>query len=389
MWLGAAALIDAAVVGINPTRRGAELARDITHADCQLIVTESRHVAPARRPRPRRLRRDRVLDVDSDEYTARARALRRRAAARRRDRRAAASTSCCSRRAPAAHRRPCICSQGRLAAHRRRSSPTRQPITPDDVMYQVMPLFHSNACMVGFGPWLAQRRAPRALRRRFSASGFLPDVRKYGVHVLQLRRQAALVHPRDTRAARRRRHHAARRVRQRGRRPRPRALREALRLPGAGRLRLHRGRRDHHRACPSMPKGALGRRRPRARVDPRSRDRRGVPAARSSTSRAGSLNPLEAIGEIVNKNGAAGVRGLLQERRGQPGARTRRLLLDRRPRLPRRRTATSTSPAATSSGCASTARTSRRRRSNASSRATPTSCSRRCTPCPTRRSATR
>ena len=43
MWLGAAALVDAVIVGINPTRRGAELARDITHADCQLIVTESRH----------------------------------------------------------------------------------------------------------------------------------------------------------------------------------------------------------------------------------------------------------------------------------------------------------------------------------------------------------
>src|SRR5690349_17944062 len=43
MWLGAAALVDAVVVGINPTRRGAELARDVTHADCQLVVTESRH----------------------------------------------------------------------------------------------------------------------------------------------------------------------------------------------------------------------------------------------------------------------------------------------------------------------------------------------------------
>src|SRR5881227_4206576 len=43
MWLGAAALVDATVVGINPTRRGAELARDITHTECQLLVTEGRH----------------------------------------------------------------------------------------------------------------------------------------------------------------------------------------------------------------------------------------------------------------------------------------------------------------------------------------------------------
>src|ERR1700674_3321104 len=40
-WLGAAALAGAAVVGITPPRRGAELARDITHTDCQFLVTES------------------------------------------------------------------------------------------------------------------------------------------------------------------------------------------------------------------------------------------------------------------------------------------------------------------------------------------------------------
>ena len=39
--LGGAALAGAVVVGINPTRRGAELARDIRHTDCQVIVTDS------------------------------------------------------------------------------------------------------------------------------------------------------------------------------------------------------------------------------------------------------------------------------------------------------------------------------------------------------------
>jgi len=43
-WIGAAALVGATVVGINPTRRGAELARDIRHTDCQLIVTEGRYL---------------------------------------------------------------------------------------------------------------------------------------------------------------------------------------------------------------------------------------------------------------------------------------------------------------------------------------------------------
>src|SRR5204863_257446 len=43
MWTGAAALYGATIVGINPTRRGEGLERDITHTECQLIVTEARH----------------------------------------------------------------------------------------------------------------------------------------------------------------------------------------------------------------------------------------------------------------------------------------------------------------------------------------------------------
>src|SRR5450755_4750324 len=39
-----AALAGATVVGINPTRRGAELARDIAHTDCAFVLTESAHL---------------------------------------------------------------------------------------------------------------------------------------------------------------------------------------------------------------------------------------------------------------------------------------------------------------------------------------------------------
>ena len=42
--LGGAALSGRALVALNPTRRGAELARDIRHADCQAIVTDSEHI---------------------------------------------------------------------------------------------------------------------------------------------------------------------------------------------------------------------------------------------------------------------------------------------------------------------------------------------------------
>ena len=40
-WLGGAALAGAVVVGINPTRRGPELARDIRFTECRMIVTDA------------------------------------------------------------------------------------------------------------------------------------------------------------------------------------------------------------------------------------------------------------------------------------------------------------------------------------------------------------
>jgi fatty-acyl-CoA synthase len=49
----------------------------------------------------------------------------------------------------------------------------------DDVCYVSMPLFHSNAVLVGWAV-AAACQGSLALRRKFSASGFLPDVRRYG-----------------------------------------------------------------------------------------------------------------------------------------------------------------------------------------------------------------
>jgi fatty-acyl-CoA synthase len=49
----------------------------------------------------------------------------------------------------------------------------------DDVCYVSMPLFHSNAVLVGWAVAIACRGS-LVLRRKFSASQFLPDVRRYG-----------------------------------------------------------------------------------------------------------------------------------------------------------------------------------------------------------------
>jgi fatty-acyl-CoA synthase len=49
----------------------------------------------------------------------------------------------------------------------------------DDVGYAAMPLFHANSLMSGLAPALVAG-ASLSLARRFSASRFLPDVRRYG-----------------------------------------------------------------------------------------------------------------------------------------------------------------------------------------------------------------
>lgn len=67
LWLSAAALAGAAVAGINPTRRGPELARDISHTDCALLITERAHLpllAGLDLPVPP----ERILVVDDPAY---------------------------------------------------------------------------------------------------------------------------------------------------------------------------------------------------------------------------------------------------------------------------------------------------------------------------------
>jgi fatty-acyl-CoA synthase len=177
MWLGAAAVTGAVVVGINPTRRGAELARDITHTDCQLIVTEKCH-ALLLEGIDTGVGEGRVLVVESEAY---ADALDRHRGAALPD--AAVSESDLylllftsgTSGAPKA----CLCSQGRLARIGTALSAIVK-LGPDDVCYLAMPMFHSNALMAGWAGALAGG-ATAALRRKFSASGFLPDVRRFGV----------------------------------------------------------------------------------------------------------------------------------------------------------------------------------------------------------------
>ena len=133
-------------------------------------------------------------------------------------------------------------SHGRLAGWGSQARGDASGSRPDDVCYSV-----DAAVPLERGGRRASRTslasgATAVLRRRFSASGFLPDVRKYGVTFFNYVGKPLTLHPRDARAARRRRQPAAHRVRQRGRAARHRPVRATVRLHRRRRLRLDRGR---------------------------------------------------------------------------------------------------------------------------------------------------
>jgi fatty-acyl-CoA synthase len=153
-----AALAGACVVGINSTRRGAELQRDIDHTDCQLVLTDDRlaelldsdhllvedqpwrahHTAllPSRLPDPSSL----LLLIFTSGSTSAPKAVRR--------------------------------SSGRITAAANLGFPK------SDTLYISMPLIHGNALFGALFPALTAG-ARIALRDRFSASGWLDDVRRY------------------------------------------------------------------------------------------------------------------------------------------------------------------------------------------------------------------
>ena len=173
-WIGAAALTGSCIVGINPTRRGAELSRDVRHTDCQMIVTDATGratfdgvdtgVDPSRHIDVDELRAhlpafDHDLLVSSNPDGALPLFLLF----------TSGSTS-----APKA----VVCTNERMATTAVRAGQI-YGVVRDEVCYSPMPLFHGNALMACWGPALAVG-ATLVLRRKFSASGFLQDVRTYG-----------------------------------------------------------------------------------------------------------------------------------------------------------------------------------------------------------------
>jgi fatty-acyl-CoA synthase len=156
-------------VGLNPVRRGTALARDIAHADCQLVLADSKSAAP--------LGDIEHLNIDSSEWADEV-AAHRDAEPRFRSASPADLFMLIFTSGTSGEPKAVKCSHGKVAIAGATMT-QRFDLGRDDVCYVSMPLFHSNAVLVGWAV-AAACQGSMALRRKFSASGFLEDVRRYG-----------------------------------------------------------------------------------------------------------------------------------------------------------------------------------------------------------------
>lgn len=167
--LVAAALTGIVPVGLNPVRRGAALQRDVSHGDCQLVLADSASAAA--------LGEVEHINVDSPEWANEVAEY--------------ADVPVIAREADpgdlfmliytsgtSGDPKAVKCSHGKVAIAGVTMT-QRFSLGPADVCYVSMPLFHSNAVLVGWAVAIAARGS-LALRRKFSASGFLPDIRRFG-----------------------------------------------------------------------------------------------------------------------------------------------------------------------------------------------------------------
>lgn len=165
--LVAAALTGIVPVGLNPTRRGAALERDVAHADCQLVLADN--TADVTIPG--------MIDVESSSWQSELAGydgtpVNFRVADP--DELFMLIFTSGTSGDPKAVR----CTQWKAAFPGVMLS-QRFGLGTSDVCYLSMPLFHSNAVMAGWSVAVAAG-ASVALRRKFSASGFISDVRRFG-----------------------------------------------------------------------------------------------------------------------------------------------------------------------------------------------------------------
>jgi fatty-acyl-CoA synthase len=174
--LVAAALSGLVPVGLNPTRRGEALARDIETADCQLVLADDKQVGPETYGAGFAPEGMAVIDVGAAAWADELGQFRGApitfAPSNFDDLFMLIFTSGTSgdpKAVRCTHEK--VAFPGVMLAE-------RFGLGPADTCYLSMPLFHSNAVMAGWAPAVAAG-ASIALRRKFSASQFIPDARRF------------------------------------------------------------------------------------------------------------------------------------------------------------------------------------------------------------------
>ncbi|GAB2767807.1 fatty-acid--CoA ligase FadD1 [Nocardioides salsibiostraticola] len=173
--MAAAALGGYVLVGLNTTRRDLALAADIARSECQilLVADEYRHLLDGLD-----LRDVRVVGVDSDEWRAVAAGAGTEELVPHTEVEAmdtfmmifTSGTSGEPKAVQVAHLMVLFAGLDLVG---------RVSLTPEDVCYISMPLFHSNAVVAGWG--IAVAGGATMVPAKFSASQFLDDVRRYDV----------------------------------------------------------------------------------------------------------------------------------------------------------------------------------------------------------------
>ena len=193
---GGCAFSGAVLVGVNYTQLGEQLARNVNHVECQLLLTEPKYIPAIQGVMKdfRRIREDRILVntyhekladlppgfVSIEEKLDELKKSLGDGIDTEPDLEIAADAPLMIVFTSGTTGAP----KGILNSHSKFMGAggllsQRLGFGPDDVAYFSMPLFHSNSTFLAFMPALAAC-AGIAFRQRFSSSRWLDDVRKFG-----------------------------------------------------------------------------------------------------------------------------------------------------------------------------------------------------------------
>jgi fatty-acyl-CoA synthase len=173
--LGGAALSGSVIVALNTTRSATELAADAARADCDLIIFDPAYAEVARALGTERRLSSVSMEGLLEPHRGAALLVEPGIAPETWLMLIFTSGTSGNPRAVRVTQRKIVIPGESLAG---------RLLTADDVVYCPMPLFHSGAVMAAYAPALVAG-ATLVLRRKFSASGLLPDLRRYGCTYLQ------------------------------------------------------------------------------------------------------------------------------------------------------------------------------------------------------------